>query len=703
MLSTQNITTERTHLAETLKLILKEKAMTDKAVRDLEKAYQEGLKKVSEESKSDDAVDLLKDLNKMMKEKDYVFKKRENDRLANQCNVPYFARLDFKPQKYKEPMVIYIGKYAFIPKDLSYRISDWRSPVASMYYNYTNPEPKAFYEFFVPEKYRPWIKQYKKIEGELLLRRNIEIENGELLAIYDNNLRIDLLSKELSEKSGGVLEDIVKTIQQEQDQIIRSDPFKVCVVQGTAGSGKTTIAIHRLAFLFYTYPDYLNENNTLLLSSSKVLVNYVSKVLPELEIYSLKRDTLISYTKEIFKENGYQYDSSIIVPLKSSKTGYINSKEFVDKIVSYVSNEKEKILKEIKILSNTHPNLNIERYLTRMSKTAPYELIDVLLTEFNEYMNDLTTEKRSGNITVERTIDDLKFVINKLQQKVKKYDPIEEYKKFLSSEGMESSGFNEDKIDIDNFCGIYYLANKIKGIKPINKEFKHVVIDEAQDLGLLQFLAINTFSINNGFTILGDLNQSTISGGVIKSWEELEEIWTKEDINYFDIKVSYRTTKQIITLAGNILKKFKDFKYLPVPFSRDGQEPVLKEFRSREEIINEISANINELRMSGDHKAVGIIETDPTKLTETQKVFEENGIDVQIIDDKFENFDKTGIYLIPEELVKGLEFNSVYVIDPNDDIFPFDPHSAKRLFVCVTRAINRVAVYSVKNHKLLIN
>jgi DNA helicase II / ATP-dependent DNA helicase PcrA len=693
------------HLKKTVELLNIERSDLNRSVKSLEKRYAEGLKFASQEGKQDDAIEAIKDINNMMYEEDYVFKKRDLDKIRSQIDSPYFARIDFKAKNISSVFSIYIGKHAFLPQDLKYRISDWRSPIASVYYNYTIPTKNAEYTFIVPIQGRPWLKEKKQITGDLKLRRNIEIANSQILGIYDNNLRIDLLKEQLTNKSGGVLEDIVKTIQEEQDIIIRSNPFNLCVVQGTAGSGKTTVAIHRLAYLFYTYPNYITENNTLLLSSSKVLVNYVARTLPELEIYSLSRDTLMGFIKTVFKENGYIFEKSILSSQKHKFSETLNSKEFIEKLKNYAKHKRDGVFNWLRLLDDREKNLQIERYLNRMEGKTPYEVIEIVLETIREYYEDLVNEKNTGNITVDEKVSHMAFVIKKLENKLREYDPIKEYFEFLtlnSDKSRENYGFKKDKIDMDHFSAIYYINHLIRGIKPKDKEFKHVIVDEGQDLGLLNYLAISTFTEGNGVTILGDLNQASSEQGVIKDWSDLKTVWVEGTIDFYHIKVSYRTTKQIIQLARRVLEKFPDFKYLPEAFDRKGNDPIINEFNNREYLINGIKDSIIKIRTTGDNRAIGIIETNSEKLTDTSFLLKKLGIEHVIIDEKFEDFQKDGIYLIPEKLVKGLEFNTVFIIDPNENIFNNNKESAKRLFVCCTRAINNLYIYYIDHINILL-
>lgn len=717
---------ESTHLKETYKRIHKEYTVYKKQVKKLEKYYEEGLKSAAKEGKLDDAIETLKSMNYTFENRSYRFLKEFVKRLEKQLVTPYFARIDFSPTGVASErsdggdsgfsiksfgtniLNIYIGKHAFFHTDSEFQVMDWRSPIASLYYNYTEPTDNAVYEFPVDVEGKPWVKEVRKVNGNLILRRNIEVDHDNLLAIYDNSLRIDLLTSELNKKSGGALEDIVRTIQKEQDEIIRSDPNKICVVQGTAGSGKTTVAIHRMSYLFYTYKDYITEHNTLLLSSSKVLVNYVAQTLPELEIYSLARNTLTSFIRKSLADFGYEIDSRRTFNHKDKYSKFKNSPEFIEGLKRFVEDKKKWVREEIERIPQ-YDELSMGRYFVRYDVRAPYDIIDGMIEGYSDDADAYTEEYKQGNPAVLKRLRNVNSAVERLQKIMWLFDPVKFYGEFLRSTYVPDAfaiKFDKNKLSVDDMSAIYYIAHKLRGVTPY-KDFKHVVVDEGQDLGILNYLVINTFVRGNGFTILGDLNQATEDNGSLKSWKELELIWDSKDIDYYNIKVSYRTTKEIITFARRILEKFSDFTYLPEPFDRSGENPVVEVFLTRDAMLDKVVNEVMNMRLAGDLRAVGIIEPNDAVVKETYEILNKKFKDVEsdldkdsrfdlvLVDRFFDEFSNSGVFLIPGNLVKGLEFNSVFILDANSKLYGKDPLSAKKLFVFATRAINRLYVYGV--------
>lgn len=684
---------ENKHLNHVLELLKDEYSSLQADVKQIENEYAAQLKEASETARQDDAVEIIKAANKMMDHRDYVFKRDLIERMASQINTPYFARIDFTMSDTKSKMVIYIGKHSFLPKDLNYRISDWRAPVSSLYYNYQEPQQNVKYEFDVPLKYQPWKIDHKVIRGDLNLRRNIDIAFQKITGIYDNNLRVDLLSEAIKHKTGGILEDIVKTIQAGQNEIIRASPYRVNIIQGTAGSGKTTVAIHRISYLFYTFKDEIREDNTLLISSSKVLVNYVSKTLPELEIYSLTRNTLAGLIIEIFKSNKLDFSEANFT---KKRNGNWDEKIAIiqEKIKNFSEEYKLKIHNELKVKSY-YKELNIERQIQRMESRPVFYQLKSINDDIKNEISELNEGFGKGNLIISRKIDDLVLASKEIDKLLSGFKPIEIYNQFI---GLKK--FDKRNIDIDELSIMYILTDKLFGLDQIR--YKQIIVDEGQDLSLINYLAVKNMSENNGLTILGDLNQATDDELSIKNWETLSEIFVKDNITYHEIKISYRTTKQIINLARSILEKFPRFRHLPEPFRREGETPLLKNFETKIDLLCEIAKQIKELQKEGRPKSIGIIEPTQNEIDNTAHILKSLDIKYISVDEKFDDFESSGVYLVPQVLVKGLEFDTVFIVDPNERTYPNTEQGAKRLFVACTRPINRLFIYGIKTTNRLL-
>ena len=681
---------EQNHLNKTVTPLKKKQIDLQKELDSLVNQYNLGIKKVATDSLSlDEKMEDLGNLNKMMKSQEYRYKKDVLlKRLSDQINKPYFAKIKFKEKEHADLNSYYIGKYAHYDDNKKYHVIDWRSPLASIYYNNNEPTKNVSYT----------VNAYgtnKTFTGNLESRVNFDIDNSTILAIYDNSLRIDLLKLRISQKSGGKLTDIVETIQKTQNEVIRANPNSVCVVQGTAGSGKTTIAVHRLSYILYTNKDTMKESDTLLISSSKVLLNYVSSTLPELDVIKIDRFTLSDLFSQALIDSGFVTYKNSILSTKTKKGRVLNSWDFLNFLNKKVNTLKLSIIEDLEI-EKFYDYLNLQSYFSRSYATPIFETLNYMLENLVNKHYILKKELKSGNFTVEKEVNMLQDALLEIRKTLRKNSLKKIYKNVLTEFYALNNidlKVNTNYYDTDDFSVLYILGKLLFGSNYKNKVYKQIIIDEAQDLGILNFMAIKMLGEKSGFTILGDLNQNINNFGTIKEWEEIEPIFVKENINFFDIPVSYRTTKQVIKLAKSILQNFVQNKHLPEAFEREGEEPEFKKFNSKKEILNKIAAEVINKRKNGDLKAIGIIECDKKDFYATSTFLKDKIKDLEVVYNQFENFTDSATYLINPNLVKGLEFDTVYIIDPNSAIYKSTVTNSKRLFVLVTRAINTLKIY----------
>src|SRR3989339_1136907 len=193
---------------------------------------------------------------------------------------PYFARIDLKDRSSTEK--IYIGKFGL--SESSPSVTDWRAKIASVYYRYRYPQKNVYYDTPGGVEKR-----------DLLLKRTYEIADGELVKYYNNDIQLDeneVIIDKIGRKTGGVLEDIVETIQQSQMDIIESDPRQICIVQGCVGSGKSTVAIHKLSHIFFNFPTIIHPERSILIAKNQILVGYLSTLFPKLGIFDINYKSL---------------------------------------------------------------------------------------------------------------------------------------------------------------------------------------------------------------------------------------------------------------------------------------------------------------------------------------------------------------------------------------------------------------------------
>lgn len=550
----------------------------------------------------------------------------QKQKLTNSLNSPFFGKIIFNHEN------IYIGINA-IEKDFINYIYDWRSPIASMYYNYKLGKAS----FDTP---------LGKEEGEITEKIQFKIENGILKWCIENSETIDddILGEILS-KSSDKLTNIVNTIQKEQNEIIRNTNDKVLITEGVAGSGKTEIALHRIAYLLYNNRN-LNSNNILIFSPNDIFTEYISGVLPELSEENVLSTTFELLGKKYIDINTESY-SNFLDRVYNNKT---KIDEFSDNYIKKLENFLETYINNIKfktglVINNkkiTKEDLN--NYLKKYAKLTILERINTITTDIIDYFN---LKNKHQKAIKEKLISILTDTIT----------PLEIYNKFLLKENKETI---KNKVLYQHITPLLYTTFYINDY-PYESNIKHVVIDETQDYSIHQLKLIKKIFSKATFTILGDINQNLNPYINYNSLEEYGNIF--DNYKYIKLNKSYRNTKNITDYTSKLLN-------IEINSIREKGTNVI--------IKNTIDLNKELNNLSGK---IGIITKD--KKT-TEKVYNilKNRTDISspIIDSKNER-----IVVLPIYLAKGLEFNSVIVYNIKDN--------KKLLYVSATRAQNNLIVY----------
>lgn len=681
---------------------------TDKEVNSLNNLYEqylEDLREIGSEAASMDSKNEMRSIaEKKMKRNLFNQRQDYTGKLIKIMHSPYFSRIDVKQEGDEKAKTYYIGKTAFPGYTKKKEVTDWRSPIASLYYNYPFATKDA--KFSVSA----WnaLDSDKIALCDLEIRRTIEIEHKKLINIYDDSLldnikegKTDefLLSK-LSGKSGGRLEDIIETIQADQNEILRYSPFKNVLVQGVAGSGKTTIAIHRISFIFYNFKEKILPAETLFLSTSKVLINYLAKSLPELDIFDIKRASILEFIKEILDKNQIKLKTKLSNYEESQdlEKYFLDIKEFVLNLESFIKEYegilREKFQQEVVKSSGNINFYDFDRTFKRFKNEPFLETVlsiqEDLLETSKELKKEIKYAKGLYSIDTQvRKLERFTEITKKIRSFLKNINLERAYTEFLIQ-------FYRDvpkSFETNHICALYYLAYKLGGIatKP---QYNLVLVDEAQDLNKLSLMCVKTFSRTNCFNFFGDINQSVTRRFSLNNWTEVEDIFSIEHTKKFTLNISYRSSKQIINKACEVLKQAGITENLPIPVSREGAAPIEKSFKSKTETLNELIKEVKELRKDSN-KSIGIIQTKEFSINEIEKALKEEKIQAEVITEYFDNFKKDGIYIVPLRLVKGLEFDAIFVLNMNSEELNNKVEGHFKKFVCITRAMTHCYLYSV--------
>lgn len=661
---------------------------------------------------------------------------------------PYFARVDFQ-EKEKEEQKIYIGKTNIFDEDLKVAVADWRAPIASIYYDGQIGDAK--YE--CPEG---------MIEGKLMRKRQYIIREANLMDYYDIEITTNdtMLQEALKEKSDIRLKNIVATIQKEQNEIIRADMFQPLIVQGVAGSGKTTVALHRIAYLVYTYEKEFRPEDFLIIGPNKFFLDYISNVLPDLGVDYVRQQTFEELASSILKEKLNIEDGNLtlqkivdrvedtkeIQKIKEISTfkSSIKFKEWIDNYLKILNENllpkedfkiadilviKQEELQEMllegkdkisleerverlkKFMQNRVANLS-EKITEQMIKTrsAKIEKIDLNLSQEKQ----LHLRKSIFEQT-EYEINSLlknkgKQLVNDYIKKVPKYTPIQIYKQIMNCEELANDTeyasdikniFNKKikkkQVEYEDLAPIMYI--QYKTLK-MNEKFnlKHIIIDEAQDFSEFQFSVLyEILNKNKSITILGDIAQGIYSYRGTSDWERINNLIFENQAKIVTLEKSYRTTAEIMEEANKVLSKIR--KELNVKLA----VPISRNGRrTKYTEVKDWEDTINKISESiikskeEGYENIGIIARDSILAQKIYNTLKGKFENIELISEKLETY-KGGITIVPSYFSKGLEFDSVIITDYKS--YDSNPLDIKLLYVAMTRAMHKLEIFAYNNLK----
>ncbi len=584
-------------------------------------------------------------------------------RLFRVQNKPYFGSIRFKDNEGEED--IYIG-ITHIEDKLNYYVHDWRSPICSMFYDFeTGP---AYYK--APAGI---------IKGEITRKRQYIIEDAELKNIFDNDLNISdsLLQKVLAEESSDKMKNIVNTIQEEQNKVIRNTKDKNLIVEGIAGSGKTSVALHRIAFLLYRIPN-LTSNNVVVFTPNKVFSEYISNVLPELgeentydmTFYDLLCQNINEYKDiENFTDFISRYYKDNISDYNLIK--YKQSDEIINDIDDYINN----LLTKVKFTNKLEYDDFIEVDIDELNNMLTYKYKNFPLFErIKEISKRIASNNYKGSIKNASSIEKkLKELLNiKLDLKVIFNDFYNSnYFKYKHKEKV-----NDKYLYYEDACIFLYIKSLLVGFNT-NHVIKQIVIDEAQDYNKLQYLIIKkTFKTSN-YTILGDTNQTINPYYKYNSLEELTSIF--DSSKYITLTKTYRSTGKIIDYTNKILglshvTSIRNDKASDIIFRNN----VTK---------NDFLTDINNLKNTS--KSIAIITKNDKEAEDVYNLLKDN-TDIVLIDG-FSHI-KRDLVVVPSYIAKGLEFDSVIIYTDIDN--KYQEKDKYLYYVACTRAQHNLIIYN---------
>ena len=618
--------------------------------------------------------------------------------LEKMIKSPYFARIDFKFDDEDEFEKIYIGRSSL--RKNSYQemyVYDWRSPIASIFYRFMTGE--AFYD-----------APCGRVTGELNLKRQYEIKNGKLEYFFDSDVQIvdEFLRQLLSQNTTAKMKAIVETIQHEQDVVIRDMENDLLMVQGVAGSGKTSIALHRAAYLMYQgLQTKLSANNIMIISPNSIFEQYISNVLPE-----LGEDNVISSVfEDILSEllNGRKIQSrndfleNLIVNSKYKEISR-NSIEF--KTSSFFREILDQFLIDIPRQWIEFEDVYYEgkcvvsgQILKDKILGRPETPLGIKLEQLEDYILEQIFGTGKG-----RGHKEEKNLIKQEIQKFIKIDIVELYKILFSNEAyfyslLQNSNPSQnikniwkytkenleaDSLYYDDAIAIAYLYLKIYGTNKY-KNIKQVVIDEAQDYYPLQYEIFNLLFSNAKFTILGDMKQTLAKKEDISFYEQIQKILNKKKSSLIMLDKSFRCTNEILNFSLKFIEQSSQIK----SFNRNGDSPKVYIADNSEIFIDEIVKEIKLCQEKGFQSICLICKTEKNSTYLFNKI--KHKLDIQLIKNGSVS-DLQGVFILPVYMSKGLEFDAVLICDADSQNY-HDEDDKNLLYVACTRALHKLSLF----------
>lgn len=689
---------EEQNLEITLDLLSKEILNYIQKRKDVADYILEYRKKFIEEYRDDeDKVMEYFDHERYVKEEMYRTIDRKLAEFTKLKESPYFGKVNFEDDGYAEQ--IYVGRYGLTPEgSFDATIVDWRAPVASLFYKGTLGETS-----------------YKSPDGEvpvdILARRQIMVKKGKLEGFFDSDVDVkdDILQMILSSNAGEKLKDIVMTIQKEQDEIIREERMKVVVVNGVAGSGKTTIALHRVAYLLYNFREQLGDK-VLILGPNDIFIDYIGDVLPTLGESNVNQQTFAhfaikeiglnesvvdftAYLEEVLKGNeevikeikykaGEEFISILDKKCEDLEENYFNFKpvKFFDEEVVGLEEINELFEKHYKYMPLFRRSQKIKRVITSKLKDKRDELVRNLNAEVNDKLASLSEDEliiEQNNIEFQRRIRVREIVRELMKQKenlgawIDNENIVDIYKEFT----------NTDELSYLDLPAILYLMIKLDG-KKTKQDIKHIVIDEVQDYSMLQFIVLKELTGCRSYTIVGDANQRLIKVEEEPAMLKLKSLFGGFVKNYA-LNKSYRSTFQIMEYASKLLDE-----NAIVPFVRKGKYDVEEvEVKDKDDLIDTILETLEEYD-DENYDNIAIITKDKNDL---KKISPELKKFTKILAfDREDVIYRGGKVIVPSYYAKGLEFDGVIIVnfdDNTDDLVKY---------IMATRALHRLKVINFK-------
>jgi len=706
---------EKDYLKAVLYTLQRKIEGSEELLKDAEKSISEHLK-YAWDNKLEDYEWAEVKLNINRKEATEVNAKNRIASYGKMLKNAYFARIDFDDGEEVTP--IYIG-IATLEDGNYFYVYDWRAPISSMFYDFELGE--AFFE-----------SPNGIVRGKIVLKRQYKIEGDKITQIFDTSMQIidDVLQEILASHATSKMRNIVTSIQKEQNKIIRRLDSDILVVSGPAGSGKTSVAMHRVAYLLYAYKNTLKNNNVLILSPNDIFSNYVSNVLPEIGEDNVYQTTFADFVAAFLTEFKIKESSSDIYEFVYSEVGQRTpprfnsiklktSSFFINLIETYLNKKRGQILSIEDVVVDNKVIIDrefLEKFATSIEtkgltyKEQAIAIIDKILLHIDIKFNRNKEIKNRIKKSLVANFNKIKakdLYINLFADKEAFVSLVEEVynasgekkenrlniKQLSDVFEVTNAALTKGVLPYEDISGYLYLKDRLTGFKT-QKEIKQVVIDEGQDYSLMQYKLLSHVFKNAKITVLGDPDQCILPFEPHKSFESIANVLKQDKINakcaVTYLSKTYRSTVQINEFAAQILGNKPSIHQV----ERKGNK--VRVIKDIDNVVNSaIITDARALKAKGGTVAI-ITKTDAqARYIKESLQAAKVGNGFKYVTKKDRTFNADKIMIIPVYLAKGLEFDSCLIYEANEKEYPIE---LKNLFyVACTRALHELRVYYTGN------
>ena len=597
-------------------------------------------------------------------------------RLGMLRDIPYFGRIDFSDDSHGGlPAPIYLGIHAlYCPKTKTNLIYDWRAPISGMFYDYELGQAS-------------YVSPFGEVTGQVVLKRQYRIRKGVMEYMIESALAVhdEVLQKELSASTDDKMKNIVATIQREQNRIIRNNNASTLIIQGVAGSGKTSIALHRIAYLLYTFKGEISAKDILIISPNRVYADYISNVLPELGEESVPETSMEQILADVldnkFKsQNFFEQVTELLdnpSPEFIERIRYKASFSFISQLDAFILYVENNNFKAVDVVLTKH-------------FSVPAKFIDEQFRRFNRYpmrqrfevMTDYILEVAQVKYRIAITTANRNMLKKKIQGMFAGNNDLLIYKAFYEWIGKpEMFKLRKNRsLEYADLAPMAYLRMALEGIKP-KTQVKHLLIDEMQDYTPIQYRVIQKLYMCRK-TILGDVEQSVNPYG-FSTAEMIKKTFVTAEI--MKLNKSYRSTYEINALA-KIVRPDSQSEII----ERHGEQPCIYLCKGAEDEVDVIAGLVLDFSKSQQYKSLGIICKDEVQSQDLYERLSRRCSGIHFLSHQSTAY-VNGIIVTSAHMAKGLEFDEAIVPYASNANYKTEIDRGM-LYVAVTRAMHRLSL-----------